>query len=145
MKKEEQKKIKKISKVTMDDLAASINNLAKSVDTKIDKLDTKIDVLAKSVDIKIDDLAIAVKNGFDRTVSKDEFNGFKTEMYDFKRKSEGHFLDLICRMDSVEKRLDAIEQVLGPLLQVSSILQSEIREINTRVDHLERKVGIKTT
>lgn len=103
--------------------------------------------MVKNKKITIDDLAVMIKKGFDQTVSRDEFgdfkkemHGFKIEMLDFKRKSEECFLDLISRMDSVEKRLNAIENVLGPLLQVSSVLQNEIREINMRVDQLERKV-----
>ena len=124
----------------------TLQMLDKKIDTLGQTLDKKIDALVTTVD----SLAIATKRGFDNTVSKTEFTEFKEEMLDFKRdmtdfkkKAEMTFFNLDSHARTTNERLDAIEKILGPLVQISSFMQKEIRELNSRVIKLEHHAGIK--
>lgn len=99
--------------------------------------------------ITLDDLAIMIKNGFDNTVAKEEFKEFKTEMYDFRdhffefeKKTNTTLLNLDTHAEETNKRLEAIEKILGPLLQVSGLMQKEIRSLNVRVERLEKQAAL---
>ena len=102
--------------------------------------------LEKKGKITIDHLAVMVQKGFadvsEKMVSKTEFNEFKTEMYEFKHKTDMTLLNLDIHAKETNKRLSAIEDTLGPLVQISSAMQNEMRSLNNRVMVLERKAGI---
>ena len=103
-------------------------------------------ILEKKEKTTIDDLAVMVQNGFadmsEKMVTKIEFNEFKADMFGFRNKTDMTLFNLDNHAQETNKRLDAIEKALGPLVQVSSFMQNEIRSLNGRVSSLERKVGI---
>ncbi|HEY4516057.1 MAG TPA: hypothetical protein VJH67_02625 [Candidatus Paceibacterota bacterium] len=84
----------------------------------------------------VDSLAISAKNGFDNMVSKTEFGDFKDEI-------NTTLFNIDNKLRTVDQRLEAIEKILGPLMRVSSLMQNEIRNLNSRVARLEHKAGIK--
>lgn len=125
-------------KITLNTLAESINSFG-----------AKTDFSFKQVNESIDSLARITKAGFDNTVSKTEFNEFKTEMYDFRddmlefeKKTNTTLLNLDGHAQETNNRLDAIEKTLGPLVQVSGLMQKEIRSLNIRVERLEKQAGL---
>ncbi|KKU68522.1 MAG: hypothetical protein UX89_C0003G0024 [Parcubacteria group bacterium GW2011_GWA2_47_16] len=95
----------------------------------------------------LDGLANMVQNGF--TEQKKEFTEFKTEMYDFRddvmefeKKTNITLLNLDSHAQETNKRLDSVEKILGPLLQVSGVMEKEIRSLNIRVERLEKQAGL---
>lgn len=99
-------------------------------------------VTLNSISKSIDDLAIITERGFNRTVSKEEFTEFKGEMTDFKKNTERTLFNLDSHARTTNERLDAIEKVLGPLVQTSSFYQSTLREHERRLSLIEREVGL---
>ncbi len=87
----------------------------------------------KSVDEKIDELARAVKRGFDETASKRESQGLRRDM-GVGFQSVAHTFELI-REDLLEIRrsLSLLAQTIG----------AEIADLRQRVIRLERKAGIR--
>jgi len=126
----------------------TINDLFKIVE----KNSSSMESLVKTVD----HLAAITKKGFDNTVDKDDFNDlrshmyeFKDEMYDlkddmtsFKNATKIALYSMDSKIESIDKRLDAIDKTLGPLVQISSAMQTEIRSLNLRVGKLEHKAGL---
>ncbi|HCB35216.1 MAG: hypothetical protein A2W52_03695 [Candidatus Taylorbacteria bacterium RIFCSPHIGHO2_02_49_25] len=110
-------------------------------------LDKKIDGIASTVGKfaggvgkltgTVDSLARSTKEGFDR------MDAFHNEMTEFAHKTSLTLFNIDGKLQTVDQRLDAIEKTLGPLVQVSSFMQKEIRELNTRVTRLEHNAGIK--
>ncbi len=90
----------------------------------------------------MDDLAIMIKNGFDNTVTKDEFNEFRDHMFGFEKKTNITLLNLDGNAQETNKRLDSIEKTLGPLVQVSDLMQKEIKSLNIRVERPGRQAGL---
>jgi len=90
----------------------------------------------KDVIDSIDSLAVMTKKGFDKMVTKDEFEDYKDEI--------GMTLyNIDSKLRTVDERLDAIEKTMGPLVRISGIMQNEIRDLNSRVAKLEHKIGVK--
>jgi hypothetical protein len=96
----------------------------------------------------VDFLAVITKKGFDNSVAKEDFKAFKEKIYDFKdemtsfKKVGGITLFSIDgKLEMVDKRLKKIEDTLGPLVQISGAMQTEIRSLNLRVSKLEHKAG----
>ena len=132
-------------KITLNTLVESINSLAAKTDVSFKDVQGSF----KEVNESIESLARITKAGFDNTVSKTEFNEFKTEMYDFRdhmlgfeKKTDITLLNLDNHAQETNKRLDAIEKTLGPLVQVSGLMQKEIRNLNVRVERLEKQAGL---
>ncbi|OHA18371.1 MAG: hypothetical protein A2836_03235 [Candidatus Taylorbacteria bacterium RIFCSPHIGHO2_01_FULL_45_63] len=123
--------MKKVSKkVTLASISKSIEQLA-----------TKND---------LEKLGVITAHGFDTTVAetkftefKDEFTEFKDDMTEFAQKTALTLFNMDSKLQTVDQRLDAIEKTLGPLVQVSSVMQKEIRDLNSRVTKLEHHAGIK--
>ena len=107
MDKETKIKEKKV-KSDKNDFVLEIRNGFKLVDDRYNKLssemkngfklvDEKINSLSIQVDEKIDDLAIATKNGFDGTARKEDMEYLKQR-----------FDEADSRLDSIDDRLDGI-------------------------------------
>ncbi len=68
----------------------------------------------------MEDLAVMVQKGFadtqERMVEKGGFD-------DFKSKTEKTLYNIDIKLQSVDKRLDSIEKVLGPLVHVADSLK----------------------
>lgn len=96
--------------------------------------------------MSIDDLAVMVQKNFDdiesKMLLKTEFNEFKKEVFDHQSKTDMALFELDTHAKETNTRLCAIEETLGPLVQISGVIQSEIRNLNGRVSALERKAGI---
>ena len=115
-----------------------------NVAIKVDKVADNVDKLTYNLDA----LAVTTKRGFDNVHGelkefKDEMHEFKDEMHEFKNKTEESLFNLNSHANQTNDRLDAIEKTLGPLVHVSSIMQKEIRSLNTRVDRLEKIISHK--
>ena len=98
-------------------------------------------VTLENVAESVDNLAVITKRGFDNVHG--ELKEFKDEMHDFKNKTDATLFTLSSKANETNDRLDAIEKTLGPLVHVSSIMQKEIRSLNTRVDRLEKIISHK--
>ena len=126
----------KAEKATLASISKSIEGLATKAELK--RLATKADF-----ERSIEKLAVITARGFENTVSKTEFTEFKNEMTDFAKKTGVTLFSLDSHARTTNERLDAIEKILGPLVQVSSVMQKEIRDLNLRVTKLEHREGIK--
>lgn len=92
---------------------------------------------AKEIIDSIDSLARMTKKGFD------DMYEFINEMTDFKNEAGMTLFNIDSKLRTVDQRLDAIEKILGPLMKTTFVMGNEIRGLNTRVERLEHKVGIK--
>ncbi len=127
---------RRTEKVTLASIAQSIEGLATKAELK--RLATKAD-LERSVE----KLAVITARGFENTVSKTVFTEFKDDMTEFAKKTGVTLFNLDSHARTTNERLDAIEKILGPLVQVSSVMQKEIRDLNLRVTKLEHHAGMK--
>ena len=105
-------------------------------------------VTLENVAESVDNLAVITKRGFDNVHGelkefKDEMHDFKDEMHDFKNKTDATLFTLSSKANETNDRLEAIEKTLGPLVHVFSVVQKEIRSLNTRVDRLEKIISHK--
>ena len=98
-------------------------------------------VSLESVAESIDNLAVITKRGFDNV--HDELKEFKGEMHDFRNKTDATLFTLSSKANQTNDRLEVIEKTLGPLVHVFSVVQKEIRSLNTRVDRLEKIISHK--
>lgn len=121
--------MKKVAKkVTMQTLDKKIDGVANAVGTLSDTVGTLSDT--------VDSLARSTKEGFDR------MDTFHDEMNDFVKKTGVTLFSLDSHARTANERLDAIEKVLGPLIQTSSFYQSTLREHERRLSLIEREVGL---
>lgn len=111
----------------------TLQTLDKKIDTLGQTFDKKIDVLTEIVD----GLARSTKQGFDAAFA------FQKDMTEFAHKTALTLFNIDSKLQTVDQRLDAIEKTLGPLVQVSSVMQKEIRELNARVTKLEHNANLK--
>lgn len=123
---------KTFKKVTLQTLDKKIDVLGASLDKKIDGITNAVGALSDTVD----SLARSTKEGFDKA------DAFQDEMTEFAKKTPLTLFNMDSKLQTVDQRLDAIEKTLGPLVQVSSALQRELREHERRLSLIERKVGL---
>ena len=76
----------------------------------------------------IEDLAVMVKRGFDQTASKQDLAELRKEFHE--------------RMSNIEDDVHDIKGALGPLVHMVAAMDTDIRNLNMRVNRLERKVGL---
>lgn len=112
---------KKQKKVTLNDVASSVKEVAESVDA----------------------LARITTKGFENTVSKAEFGEFKQDMEDFKKKTDKSLFELQSDMGDVKLRVKNVEQTLGPVLSMTEALKLNWRDHESRLSRLERKAGLE--
>ena len=87
----------------------------------------------------IEQLAIMTKRGFDNTIGRSEFNEFREEFNAFRKDTVPVLFSLDSQLNSLDARMKNVEESLEPLLTGYRIMQSEIRDLNKRVDKLEHK------
>ncbi len=114
----------------------------------IKKVPKKRDVTLNEVAATLDNLAIMVHKGFvaqDKNLHdfKKEMYEFRDEMYEFKQKTELNFMTLDSKIESVDRRLQKVEESLEPILLTYGVFSREIRDLNSRMVRLEKKVGVK--
>ena len=80
----------------------------------------------------IEDLAVMVKRGFDDTTSR---MATKQDLVELRK--EFHE-----RMSNVEDDVHDIKIALGPLVHVVAVLDTDVKNLNMRVNRLERKAGL---
>ena len=80
----------------------------------------------------IEDLAIMVKRGFDQTASKQDLAQGLAEV-----RKEFHE-----RLNIIEDDVHDIKVALGPLVHMVAAMDTEIKNLNLRVNRLERKAGL---
>jgi hypothetical protein len=100
---------------------------------------------AKPGRVTIDDLAVMMKDGFERLDNKidNKVDGLRVELKaDIKRLENGLFA-VETKLDSVERRLTSIEKTVEPLTLSYHVFSHEIQLLDTRVTVLERKNGIQ--
>jgi len=95
----------------------------------------------------IEQLAITTKKGFDgvdqRFKEVDErFNDIESDLATFKKETESTLFSMNSKLETIDNRLDAIDKTLGPLVQISGAMQTEIRSLNLRVSRLEHEAGL---
>ena len=83
----------------------------------------------------IEDLAVMVKRGFDQTASKQDLADLRKEFWDVHK----HFDE---RLRLIEDDIRDIKAALGPLVHMVAAMDTEIKNLNMRVNRLERKVGL---
>ena len=80
----------------------------------------------------IEDLAVMVKRGFDdvtgRMATKQDVADLRKEFHE--------------RISNVEDDVHDIKIALGPLVHVVATLDTEVKNLNMRVNRLERKAGL---
>ncbi|MCC6323747.1 hypothetical protein IT400_03070 [Candidatus Nomurabacteria bacterium] len=148
------KSINKKKEISINDLALMIANNAVTTDKKIDNLSVKLE---KHIDTSIENLAIIVAKGFSSVddrfdVVDKRFDRLETRMDTMDSRMGiletrvGHIEQTVMSLDSkleeVNKSLVKIEESTGPLLTGYRIMQSEIRELVSRVTKLEQKAKI---
>jgi len=119
----------------------------KSSSKQYGQLATKSDVREIVTEI-IDNFAIMVKRGFDdineRMVTKEEFNEFKAEMYDFKANTEPAIYALQTDMLDVKSRLTKVEtEIINVRCDVTSLtaaVRSNWQDHEHRITRLEERV-----
>ncbi len=98
-------------------------------------------VVKRVVTKSVESLAISVANGFvdmaTRMVTKEEFNEFKTEMYEFKEETGITLSRIDSKLEDHDLKLKEIDKKLDPLIIAYPIIQKEIRVLSDRVDKLE--------
>ena len=99
-------------------------------------------------EITTNDLAIMVQKGFSKQIQN--FDELKSEMYVFKKETEKHFSGLDSKLffidsklESVDTRLKKVEESLEPILISYGVFSREIRDLNTRVMRIEKKLTLK--
>ena len=139
------KKLVPKKKMTLETVALKVDNLTTNVDNLTIATKKGFEGTASKKDLasSIDELARITKQGFDNTVSKEEFKEFKDEMYVFKKNTERVLFAMDSKLETSDKRLDAIDKALGPLVVTASVMQKEIRDHGMRLERLEQKVGLK--
>ena len=83
----------------------------------------------------IEDLAVMVKRGFDQTASKQDLADLRKEFWDVHK----HFDE---RLRLIEDDVHDIKIALGPLVHMVAAMDTEIKNLNVRVNRLERKMGL---
>lgn len=91
--------------------------------------------------ITIQDLAEMVNRGFldvhkrlDQTTTKPEVAALHAEVKDFRKDVEERF-------QTIEDDVRDIKIAMGPLMRTVAALESDVQNLNVRVNRLERKVG----
>ena len=113
------------------------NRMCAIIITPMKKKVNKKEYSSKEIIGSIDNLAIITKKGFDGMYE------FRDEMIDFKNEVGQTLFSIDSKLKTVDKRLDAIEKILGPLMKISTLMENEIRSLNSRVSLLEHKIGMK--
>ena len=99
----------------------------------------------KTKKVTVDDLAVMIAKGFESTATKDDVKELGNRLDGVEsrlEKVENNVLELDAKVESVDKRLKKIEEALEPLSLSYRIFQKEIQTMNSRIDLLEKKVGV---
>lgn len=88
----------------------------------------------------IEQLAVMTKHGFDHAAT--DITEFREEFNSFKKATTETLFILDSKVNDIDVRLKKVEEALEPLLTGYRIMQNEIRDLNTRIEKLELKVGI---
>jgi len=90
----------------------------------------------KKKQVTLENLAEMVQLGFSQTATKQELNDFRKDMHDFRK-------DTLERFELIEADLRDVKNALGPLVRIVGNLKHEVRVLHSRLNRVERKVGIK--
>lgn len=87
--------------------------------------------------MKIEDLAVMIKRGFDSMATKDDLKILvtKTELQELRK-------EMIEGFRLVHDDLHDIKITIGPLVRVVATLNNEIANLRTRVERLEKRIGV---
>jgi len=110
-----------------------MTNGFKDVNAKVDSVNTKVDK-------EIGNLATMVAKGFSEVHT--EMNNRFDEVDKRFDKLEGIVHKLDTKVNEIDKRLKAVEKSLEPLSLGYRIMSKELQELNSRVFHLEKKIGV---
>ena len=87
----------------------------------------------------IENLAVMVKRGFDdvtrRMATKEDLAELRKEFFEVHK----HFDE---RLRLIEDDVHDIKVALGPLVHMVAAMDTEIKNLNLRVNRLERKAGL---
>lgn len=88
-------------------------------------------------EITIEDLALMVQKGFAQTATKAELRELatKAELQDLRKDMLEHF-------GLLEDDIRDLKTVAGPLVRIVAALEYDMRNLNIRVNRIERKVGL---
>jgi hypothetical protein len=102
--------------------------------------------MATKQKMTLEKLARLVTEGFDGTASKEELTATKEELGELRTHVDEEFgsvrSELSMLRDEVTSQLKQITLVLGPLVRGVAGMEIDLRELRSRVNRLERKVGI---
>ncbi|MFZ2038316.1 MAG: hypothetical protein WAV11_00010 [Minisyncoccia bacterium] len=105
-------------------------------------------VTLESLSNNIDNLAMAVGKGFahvDDRLNKfeDGYNNLENRFDNLEKTMKVGFIEVNEKLTSIDKRLTVVEDTLPPIINMQTVQSHEIRELNMRVDKIEKKLSGK--
>jgi len=89
-------------------------------------------------EITLEQLAHMVQRGFEQTATKEDLKGLERRFDDVDNRFEG--IERI--LGSIDTELKEIKTVLGPLVRTVAVMEMDIHDLQSRVERLEKKVGL---
>ena len=89
----------------------------------------------------IEQVARMTQKGFAEVTN--QFHDAANKMDSFREEVNLRFDGVDRRLDSVESEVKDIKTILGPLVRTVASMEFDIRELQTRVNKLEKKISLK--
>ena len=99
--------------------------------------------MAKTKKITSEQLARIIQKGFENTASKQDLHIVDKKIDALHEEMNLRFDGVDRRLDSVESEVKDIKTILGPLVRTLASMEFDIRELQARVNKLEKKISLK--